>query len=298
MKAYIFLFSLIALTCCGDEKGENVLYYEGGTLYPLFEELGSKDPAYSSDGKQILFIKGGDIWTISTSTWQVTKRTSISGAIKSPNWDQTPGSKRVCFVFIYQNQQRLMIMTLDEEPIEIYRSPNTLDFSSWSYSGDYIIFLEKEKQNGIFRIPISGGDPELINNIEGWEMISYCESSHSSDTVIFPQVRDGSNCICRISIDAGIPEVIGTCPMYIRDVCDSFDGNFLAMTTVSGEALPRTDLWLAAIGGQAKRAMRTEIGGDVYGIASSPSWSPTRDDVVVEISNRLYRLEITPGFLD
>jgi hypothetical protein len=315
MNNVTLVLGAIILAGCGQEEigFEEV---EGGRLFPFSELRGAWDPAYSADGERVLFVMDGDIWTMPAGGGPPSRRSNLGTSIISPNWDPTPGSNRVCFVTNTHVKSILMVMELDHEPLELYSSVEEITSSSWSFDGEYIVFtFPTWYEKGIFRVPAAGGQIEVILNKEGWQwdIITACECSHSDNSVIYASARYGNQQILprfvsRLPIEGGWPEVIIIFPdeiMNVSNVCDSFDGKYIAVITESesNNGSYNSELSIVDAVGEQTRVAGIESENARY---LNPSWSPDASSILMQRSlwtgddyhrYNLFRLEFDSHFL-
>jgi Tol biopolymer transport system component len=296
----VVLLALLVLHCGKDETSSLLADFPGGPVYLIDTQSGSTDPSYSPDASEILYSYSGDIWTCGPDGAGKTQRSDINMEVVSPNRHPTNANMVSLIYTDRKDDYRLATMELDGTPTDIYTTENQILSSSWTRDGNYIVFLEPDNANGVFRIPAAGGDAELIPNDAGWQRVSKCEGSFVSDTVLYCSYVDGKGRIYRIDQEGGAPTEILAYSSDITGFAESRDGAKLAFTVPDPNPFTNILMIMNLPGGAAKQAMQNHR-NKIY----HTNWSPDNSNLIFEIYNSvlrglpeslLYRMEINAGF--
>jgi hypothetical protein len=78
-----------------------------------------------------------------------------------------------------------------------------VQFPSFSHDSRFIYFLQSGRDQGVFRIPVTGGSPERVADLRDWHLIGLVGYSMSLDPTDAPLVlRDaGSDDIYALTLD-------------------------------------------------------------------------------------------------
>ncbi|MFC2076677.1 TolB family protein [candidate division KSB1 bacterium] len=296
----ILLLTLSVAHCGKDEVSSLLADFPGGPVYLIDAESGSSDPSYSADGSEILYIYSSNIWTCDPSGGNNAQRSNINMQIISPN--RHPDNPNQVSL-IYSNRSddfHLATMELDGTPTDIYNTENRIMSSSWTRDGNYVLFLEPDKAKGVFKVPVSGGDAELIPNEAGWLRVSECKGSFNSDTILYSSYVDGKGRIYQIDPSGGVPTEILSYGADITGFAESRDGSKMAFTIPDPNAYTNILMITNLPGGTAKQAMQSHRNKIFH-----TNWSPDNKSLVFEVYNSvlrgtaeslLYRMDIKDGF--
>jgi len=79
----------------------------------------------------------------------------------------------------------------------------SVNFESFSHDSKFIYFLRCAKDQGVFRIPVTGGKEQRVVDMSGWHLTGYAGCSMSLDPTDAPLVlRDtGSDDIYALTLE-------------------------------------------------------------------------------------------------
>jgi Tol biopolymer transport system component len=303
MKAFclIFLLALSAASCGKDEVSSLLAEFPGGPVYLIDSGRGSADPSYSADGTEILYIYKSNIWTCDPTGGNPVQRSDLNMQIASPNRHPTNGNLLSLIYTDRGEEYYLATRELYGTHTDIYSSENLIMSSSWTRDGNYILFLEPDRGKGVFRVPASGGDAELIPNDAGWPRVTRCEGSLTTDTILYCAYVENMGRIFEINQDGGSPTEVLSYGADITGFAASRDGSKMAFTIPDPNPFTNILMLSNIPGGTAKQAMQNHRNKIFH-----PNWSPDNTDLIFEIYNEvlrgeaesnLYRMEIKEGFI-
>jgi DNA-binding winged helix-turn-helix (wHTH) protein/Tol biopolymer transport system component len=180
----------------------------GGTPQRLLPESdGDKSDAnWSPDGKRILLDWGGlafsaekrDLRILDLSTRQIATVPNSMG-LWSCRWSR---DGRYIAALNYP-QTQLRIYDFKTQRWNANPTDGDVEFPSFSQDGRFIYFLRYGRDQGVFRIPVSGGKPERVVDMKDWHMTGYFGFSMSLDPTDAPLIlRDvGSNDIYALTLE-------------------------------------------------------------------------------------------------
>ena len=145
------------------------------TAYPLTANADvASDPSWSADGRQIVFVKAGDVYTLQVGGLslplpvmpQAVQVTKTDGVESSPRFSPD-GSK-----LVYDRDGEIFSRTLSNGT-EVNLSNNVAVDSSpiWSRDGSWIAFLsERDGQGDLYRMRADGSQVTRISSISAAEV--------------------------------------------------------------------------------------------------------------------------------
>ena len=156
-----------------DDSEDNARSYivssQGGAPQPLLPESkeDQEDPHWSHDGRKIVFgsreLEAGKVTDVikilDLSTHQIVTLPGSQG-IFSPRW--SPNGRFIAG--LSRGTDRLTIF--DFETQKWSELQETAAFPSWSRDSQFIYFIGREKDAGVFRVRVSGGKPERVVDLK------------------------------------------------------------------------------------------------------------------------------------
>ena len=275
---------------CSERDGPGSLYVMGltGESVKRLTDFGF-DPAWSPDGKQIVFsdrdgqdpwsrVTPGRLWVVPSSGGE-TRQITHEGDAVQPRW--SPGGRRIAFWGLKEGSGQRDIWTIPADatgepvPLAVTSDP-TMDWNPvWSPDGRSLYFAsERGGSMNLWRVGIdesSGrprGEPEPVTT-----------PSRTSGSISFS--RDGRllmfvssdrrSSIQRLGIDPASgrvtepprPAFQGSAFIYTQDISPS--GEWIAFTTLGG----REDLFVVKSDGTGYRQLTDDAFRD-----RGPKWSP------------------------
>ena len=124
------------------------------------------EPSISPDRKEIAFVSGGDVWTVSAEGGTAALLVSHPASESKPLF--SPDGRRLAFVSNRTGGGDIYILNLDTNDLQRLTFDDAFDqLDSWSRDGNWIYFSSTSKDiagmNDIFRVSAQGGTPQLIS---------------------------------------------------------------------------------------------------------------------------------------
>src|SRR5580692_12622268 len=145
---------LCVLVCCALLAGKGAM---AQTPLPSLS-----DPAISPDGKEIAFVSGGDIWTVSSGGGEAHLLVTHPATESRPLY--SPDGTKLAFVSTRTGAGNIYILTLatgELTRLTYSDRPDALD--GWSHDGKWLYFTSAVNdvagQGDIFRVSSAGGTP-------------------------------------------------------------------------------------------------------------------------------------------
>ncbi len=128
---------------------------------PYFSE-----PSLSPDRKEIAFVSGGDIWTVSSSGGVAALLVSHPATESRPMF--SPDGAKLAFVSTRTGNGDLYVLTLASGELKRLTHDDGLDqFDGWSRDGAWLYFSSTSRDigglNDVFRISAAGGTPMQVS---------------------------------------------------------------------------------------------------------------------------------------
>ena len=164
------------LFCAGDAVGHLKSYVipsGGGTPRPILSEdkEPQSDPNWSPDGRKIVFSSAGVAAAgpgldsvekiLDLSSHQISTIPGSEGS-RSPRW--SPNGR---FISVLFGDDGLKIFDLNTQRWSVLRKMETA-FPTWSRDSQFIYFVTREHDPGVYRIRNSGGDVERLVDLRGF----------------------------------------------------------------------------------------------------------------------------------
>ncbi|MFC2076430.1 TolB family protein, partial [candidate division KSB1 bacterium] len=281
---------LLAVTCSKDENGD-IQHFSNSDVYPILNESGPSDPAWSPDMSTIVYSYLANIWSITPEgTEEPVQVTSMAGTELYPEWSPAAGENKI--VFINTDGSSYKIYTLSPgagEPEEVASFTSQIAWTSWSNDGEYIIFTKVGKK-AIYRVPAAGGEAVLIENTEGWQTVEVAQASPARNVVIFVDQAEGAVRINEISVQGGAPKNIisfRNTPEHPSALAESHDGTMVAYATPFETTWNENIIFVPSAGGNVIPV--TDFYNDQ---PKNPSWASDGKRLVIQMPNGIYMVEV------
>lgn len=168
---------------------------EGGAPQPLLpdDRENESDPNWSPDGRRIV-LTGGDFADLTKQYLRILDRatnrlTTITGStgLWSPRW--SPDGHHIAALTGSGAGAALRIFDLESQKWSELPSGGNVAYPTFSHDGKYLYYLcFMPNENGIYRVQIDGGSPELIANLTASQLASLWGTSFSLDPSDVPIV--------------------------------------------------------------------------------------------------------------
>jgi tricorn protease len=122
------------------------------------------DPSVSSDGSEIAFASGGDIWTVAASGGDAHLLVSHPATESKPLY--SPDGKKLAFVSTRTGNGDIYLLTIDTGDLKRLTFDDSGDLlDAWSADGRWIYFTSGslEMNSDIFRVSSDGGTPMRVS---------------------------------------------------------------------------------------------------------------------------------------
>ena len=178
---------------------------DGSPRWLLSEETGNMtDPNWSPDGTKVVFSRGNlnapeDLRIVDLNTRQVTV---VPGSIGkwSPRW--SPDGRYIA-ALIYPQINHMFVFDLKLQRWLDLAVNGEVGFPNFTHDSRFIYFSRYAKDQGVFRIPVTGGKEERVVDLSGWHLTGRFVLSLSLDPTDAPLVlRDtGSEDIYALTLE-------------------------------------------------------------------------------------------------
>jgi Tol biopolymer transport system component/C-terminal processing protease CtpA/Prc len=124
------------------------------------------EPSLSPDRREIAFVSGGDIWTVSAEGGTAQLLVSHPATESRPLF--SPDGKRLAFISNRTGSGDIYILNLETSGLQRLTFDDSLDqLDAWSRDGNWIYFSSTSKDiagmNDIFRVSADGGTPMQVS---------------------------------------------------------------------------------------------------------------------------------------
>ncbi len=142
------------------------------------ESVMRNDPNWSPDGKRVLFheapssnptIGNGDLRVVDLNTQQVTILPGSQGKW-SPRWSS---DGRYIAALSGPDIGHLPVFDLKLQRWSDLRPSGGVDYPSFSRDNKFLYFLRIKPEQGVFRIPVTGGKEERVVNLKDWHLTGH-----------------------------------------------------------------------------------------------------------------------------
>ena len=125
------------------------------------------EPAVSSDGSEIAFVSGGDIWTVSARGGTASLLVSHPATESRPAF--SPDGKKLAFISERTGDGDIYVLDLETNGLSRITFGDTGEWlDGWSADGEWLYFYSVSQDisgmNDIFRVRASGGTPMAVSN--------------------------------------------------------------------------------------------------------------------------------------
>jgi serine/threonine protein kinase/Tol biopolymer transport system component/DNA-binding winged helix-turn-helix (wHTH) protein len=152
-----------------DHHAAYVVSSSGGSAQPLLPEDagGQDDPDWSPDGRKIVLARNGRdghpsiIQILDVASHKITKLAGSDG-FHFPRW--SPDGRLI----VAQADDNLSLKTFDlaTQKKSTFQISKPTSFPVWSRDGRFIYVEIYEGKPGVFRIPVKGGEPQLVVDLK------------------------------------------------------------------------------------------------------------------------------------
>lgn len=155
LKCYFSLSFVLLLLCCAALQVEA----QKSTVYMT-------EPAISPDGKEIVFVSGGDIWSVAANGGNAQLLVSHPATESRPMF--SPDGKRLAFVSTRTGNGDIYVLNFATNDLKRMTFDNSLDqLDAWSRDGNWLYFSSNTADisgmNDIFRVRSDGGTPMQVS---------------------------------------------------------------------------------------------------------------------------------------
>ena len=124
------------------------------------------EPAFSPDRKEIVFVSGGDIWTVPASGGTASLLVSHPATESRPQF--SPDGKKLAFISNRTGNGDIYVLDFATNDLRRITFDDASDnFDAWSPDGKWLYFYSNSKDisgmNDIFRVSANGGTPQQVS---------------------------------------------------------------------------------------------------------------------------------------
>jgi Tol biopolymer transport system component len=125
------------------------------------------EPSFSPDRKEIVFVSGGDIWSVAFSGGMAQMLVSHPATESRPMF--SPDGKKMAFGSNRTGNGDIYVLNLETNSLKRITFDDTNDvLDAWSRDGNWLYFSSTSKDiagmNDIFRVSANGGTPMPVSN--------------------------------------------------------------------------------------------------------------------------------------
>ncbi len=135
-------------------------------LYAQQSNVYMTEPALSPDRKEIAFVSGGDIWTVSSNGGTASLLVSHPATESRPKF--SPDGKRVAFVSNRTGSGDVYVLNLETNDLSRITYDDSLDnLDAWSSDGRWLYFSSSSRDvfgmSDVLRVSATGGTPMTVS---------------------------------------------------------------------------------------------------------------------------------------
>ncbi len=124
------------------------------------------EPALSPDRKEIVFVSGGDIWSVSASGGTASLLVAHPATESRPMF--SPDGRKLAFISNRTGNGDIYILDFDTNNLSRLTFDDAADnLDAWSHDGKWLYFYSNSKDiagmNDIFRVASTGGTPQQVS---------------------------------------------------------------------------------------------------------------------------------------
>ncbi len=125
------------------------------------------EPAMSPDRKEIVFVSGGDVWTVSASGGTASLLISHPATESRPVY--SPDGKRVAFVSNRTGNGDIYVLNLETNDLSRVTFDDALDnLDAWSRDGKWLYFSSSSRDiagmSDVYRVSANGGTAQTVSS--------------------------------------------------------------------------------------------------------------------------------------
>lgn len=125
------------------------------------------EPAISPDNSEIVFVSGGDIWTVPSKGGTAQILVSHNATEERPTY--SPDGKKLAFISNRTGNRDIYVLDFVTNGLTRITYSDYADYlDSWSRDGKWLYFYSSEQEisgmNDIFRVRATGGTPMAVSN--------------------------------------------------------------------------------------------------------------------------------------
>jgi serine/threonine protein kinase/Tol biopolymer transport system component len=182
---------------------------DGGNPIKLLPEydVDTRDATWSPDGTKVLFdwfgqsnAPGkGDLRILDLNSRQIITIAGSTG-LESSRWSP---DGRYMVALVYSSHTELRIFEVKTQRWIALPTGGDVEFPSFSHDSRFIYFLRFGRDQGVFRIPVTGGKLDRVVDMKNWHLTGYFGFSMSLDPTDAPLIlRDvGGNDIYALTLE-------------------------------------------------------------------------------------------------
>ncbi|MFC2076829.1 TolB family protein [candidate division KSB1 bacterium] len=213
--------TLFFILSCGSLEEPSSFSFSDGRVYRLHDPGGDRalEPCWSPDGERIVFSKsyevGGQVrrsalWIINADGTEARELISLPGIVYCARWHPNAEIRKIVFIrrkqILGNHIYSIYSYNLTEvAPEQLYETELELDCPSYTRDGEFIVFIGKGLEEGIYKIPASGGEIFPVENWDGWGTLFAAQCSPTDDLIAFYQLKNAAVDLYTIYLGGGEP---------------------------------------------------------------------------------------------
>ncbi len=125
------------------------------------------EPSLSPDRREIVFVSGGDVWTVSANGGTASILVSHPATESRPKF--SPDGKRLAFTSNRTGNGDIYVLNLQTNDLSRVTFDDSLDnLDAWSADGKWLYFSSSSRDiagmNDVYRVSATGGTPMTVSN--------------------------------------------------------------------------------------------------------------------------------------
>lgn len=160
MRESVFRWCVVALVAASGSW-----FSVSGQTVSAPPQLSFGEPGISSDGREIAFVSGGDIWTVPATGGDARLLVAHDATESRPLF--SPDGRTLAFVSTRTGAGDIYVLTVDTGTVHRVTADDGLEqLDSWSRDGRWIYFSSTSRDiagmNDVFRVSADGGTPLAV----------------------------------------------------------------------------------------------------------------------------------------
>jgi len=279
-----------------------IAHAQGGQSSPVASRPYYYDPALSPDGREIVFVSGGDIWTVPATGGEARLLVSHPAMESRPLY--SPNGQYLAFASARSGNGDIYVLHMASGVLTrlTYEDGNE-ELNGWSKDGQYVYFSSTSRDiagmRDIYRVKVTGGTPMLVSD-ERYVNEFFAAPSPDGKTLAFAARGVGSHQWWRRGrshLDESEIWLLQEGDKKYTRVAERGAKQLWPMWSADGKTLyyvsDRTgeqNLWMHPLNGTAKQLTKFTDGRVLW-----PSISSNGESIVFERDFAIWKYDIAKG---